>query len=237
LLYALFQAYDSVAVEADIEIGGTDQKFNLLFGRQLQREFKQSPQVIITLPLLEGLDGVKKMSKSYNNYVGITEPPNEIFGKLMSIPDSSIPNYLRLTTSFEEEEIQEMEKKMKDESINPMKVKLQIAHNVVSLYHSSYAASCAEKEFLQVFSKKEIPKEVPVFEVKREKIWLVKLLVDSGLAPTRSEARRLIKYGGVKIDSKVIRDIDFEFEPQEGTILKVGKRRFLKITLRRENER
>ncbi len=229
LLYSLFQAYDSVAVKADIEIGGTDQKFNFLFGRQLQREFGQAPQVTVMMPLLEGLDGVRKMSKSYGNYIGITESPKEMFGKLMSIPDDLIIKYLKLTTNLDEDKIDSIENEMKD-GVNPMSIKLQrLAYEVVLIYHSQEEARKAWSGFLQVFSKKELPTNIPSYTLTEKKIWIIKLLVDSGLAPTRSEARRLIEQGGVKLNGITVKDIKFEFEFKKETILQVGKRKFIKI--------
>ena len=228
LLYALFQGYDSVAVRADIELGGTDQKFNLLFGRELQRVFGQELQVAVMMPLLEGLDGVRKMSKSYGNYVGITESPKEIFGKLMSIPDSSIINYLRLTTDLEDAVILNGVKNLK-EGTNPRDIKLQLAREVVSIYHSQEEATKAEEEFLQIFSKKELPTDIPSYTLTEKKIWIVKLLVDSGLAPTRNEARRLIEQGGVKLDGISVKDTNLELEFKKEVVLQVGKRKFLKI--------
>lgn len=229
LLYALFQAYDSVATEADIELGGTDQKWNLLLGRELQREFGQKPQVTITMPLLEGTDGTKKMSSSYNNYVGITESPKEIFGKLMSIPDNSIINYFKLTTDLSDAEIAKVERDLKDSKVNPRDLKLQLAREVVSIYYSSQEASLAEQEFLQVFSKRKLPSEVPEYKPEVKNIWIIKLLVDSGLASTRNEARRLVEQGGVKIDGTVVKDINLELPLKREIILQVGPRKFLKV--------
>jgi tyrosyl-tRNA synthetase len=226
LLYGLFQAYDSVAVNADIELGGSDQRFNVLFGREMQRQFNQTPQVVILMPLLEGTDGVKKMSKSYGNYVGITESPKQIFGKLMSITDACIHQYARLATDLDEKQI---ERDLNDEKKNPRDIKLRLAREVVSIYHSPEEASQAEKEFLQVFSKRELPSDIPCYTPPEKKTWIVKLLVDSGLVPTRSEARRLIDQGGVKLDSAPVKSMDFEFELKNETILQVGKRRFLKV--------
>ncbi len=229
ILYPIFQAYDSVMIKADVEVGGQDQKFNLLFAREMQKMFEMQPQTIVTLPLLEGLDGVRKMSKSYNNYVSITEEPKEMYGKLMSIPDEMIVKYLHLTTEMEEKEIRKYETLMSEQKINPMEVKRKLAYEVVKLYHSSEKAKEAEEEFIKVFSKKEIPTEIPSYQHKGGKIWVVKLLVDAGLVGTRSEARRVIQQGGVAIDGEVIRDIDLEFVPKRGTIIRVGKRRFRKI--------
>ena len=228
LLYALFQGYDSVAVNADIELGGTDQKFNLLFGRELQKAFGQEPQIAVMMPLLEGLDGVHKMSKSYGNYVGITDSPKEMFGKLMSIPDASIINYLRLTTNLEESVILSAVKNLQG-GTNPMDVKLRLAYEVVSIYHSQEEARKEWNGFLQVFSKKKLPTDIPSYTLTEKKVWLVKLLVDSGLAPTRNEARRLIEQGGVEVNGVRVIDTNLELEIEKDIILKVGKRKFLKI--------
>jgi tyrosyl-tRNA synthetase len=230
LLYGLFQAYDSVAVNADIELGGSDQRFNVLFGREMQRQFDQTPQVVVLMPLLEGTDGVKKMSKSYGNYVGITESPEQIFGKLMSITDACIGQYARLTTDLDEKEI---ERDLNDKTKNPRDIKLRLAREVVAIYHSQEEAVRAEEEFLQVFSKRELPSEIPCYTPQEKKIWIVKLLVDSGLVPTRNEARRLIDQGGVKLDGVPVKDANFEFEPKSETTLQVGKRRFLKICVKK----
>ena len=228
LLYAVFQGYDSVAVHSDIELGGTDQKFNLLFGRELQRVFGQEPQVAVMMPLLEGLDGVRKMSKSYGNYIGITEPPKEIFGKLMSIPDDLIIKYFELVTNLNEIEINNIKRDLK-KGTNPRDIKLRLAREVVSIYHSKLKALKERSEFLLVFSKRELPTEIPSYVLTDKKVWIVKLLVDLGLAPTRNEARRLIEQGGVKLDGTSIKDTNLELEFKKEAILQVGKRKFLKI--------
>jgi tyrosyl-tRNA synthetase len=229
MLYPIFQAYDSVSIKADVELGGTDQKFNLLQGRELQREFGMEPQMIITMPLLEGLDGINKMSKSYDNYVGITESPREMFGKLMSIPDTLILKYLTLTTRLPESEISEIEMRLNTLGTNPRDIKERLAHEVVKLYHSERDAKFARDEFRKVFREKGIPGEIPTYELKGKSIWIVKLLVDSELAPSRSEARRLVSQGGVKINGEMIRDIDFEIAAENELIIKVGKRKFLRV--------
>ena len=229
MLYPIFQAYDSVSIKADIELGGTDQKFNLLQGRELQREFGMAPQIIITMPLLEGLDGVNKMSKTYNNYVGITESPREMFGKLMSIPDTLILKYFRLTTRLPESEINEIEMHLNTPGTNPRDLKERLAYEVVKLYHSEEEAKIARDEFRRVFREKGIPDEVPTYQLRGKSIWIVKLLADSKLVPSRSEARRLISQGGVRINGEVVRDIDFEIPAERELILKVGKRKFLRV--------
>ncbi|MBI4721590.1 MAG: tyrosine--tRNA ligase [Candidatus Stahlbacteria bacterium] len=230
LLYALFQGYDSVAVHADIEIGATEQKFNILFGREVQREFGHPLQVVITLPILEGLDGVRKMSKSYNNYIGITESPREMFGKLMSIPDSSIINYIRLTTNINENEISDIESQLKEGKVNPRDIKIKLAREVIAIYHSNEEAIEAEEEFIQVFSKREVPTDIPVYVSHEKKVWIVKLLVDAGIVATRSEVRRLIEQGGIEIDGQVVKDVNFELE--NDAIIKIGKHKFLKFNMK-----
>lgn len=229
IFYALFQGYDSYAVKADIELGATEQKFNLLFGREMQRIFGQSPQVAITMPILEGLDGVRKMSKSYNNYVGITESPDEMFGKLMSIPDTSIINYFKLATELPSSEITDIEKELKKSTTNPMDYKLRLAKEIVAVYHSQPQAIKAEENFLKVFRNKEVPEDIPVFTPQDKKIWIVKLLVDSGAVPSRNEARRIIQQGGLTINGTTVNDTELELEVKGELILQIGKRKFLKV--------
>lgn len=227
-LYPLFQGYDSVAVKADIELGGADQYWNLLVGRELQREFGQEPQVVITMPLLEGTDGKLKMSKSYNNYIGISEPPNEIYGKTMSIPDAMILKYFQLATDYTDAQIKELERRLKAGE-NPKPIKSELAKTIVQMYYSADAAAAAEKEFEKIFKHKSVPTEIETFILSERKINLVDLLVKSKLLPSKSEARRKIKAGAIYIDD--VRQIDFNSEIilDEPIILKVGKRKFLRI--------
>ncbi len=225
LLYPLFQAYDSVAVNADIELGGTDQTFNFLVGRDLQRESGQKPQVCITLPMLEGLDGVRKMSKSYHNYVSITDSPNDIFGKIMSIPDSLIIKYYRLCTDLSSLEIKDIQKRL-ESGANPRDIKAKLAKEIVTMYHSEKDALDAEKEFEKVFKKGGIPEDIETYKLEG-KIWIVKLLQNVGFATSGNEARRLITQSAVELDGEIIKDINYEVE--RGGILRVGKRRFIKI--------
>ncbi|MCM8757839.1 MAG: tyrosine--tRNA ligase [Candidatus Omnitrophica bacterium] len=219
LFYPLLQAYDSVYLKADIELGGTDQKFNLLLGRELQKDFGQQPQVIIMLPLLEGIDGVQKMSKSLGNYIGINEPPAEIFGKIMSINDQIMFKYYQLLTDEDLEEIKKL---------HPKEAKLRLAEIITSQYHSKALARKAREDFELIFSQKQIPKQIPEYKLKQKPIRLIDVLVDSGLVPSRNEARRLIQQGAVSIEDKKIKDLEFLIE-KEG-VLKLGKRRFLKLT-------
>lgn len=234
-LYPLMQAYDSVALEADVEIGGTDQKFNLLLGRQIQRSYGQSPQVIVTMPILEGLDGKEKMSKSLGNYIGVTDPPSEMFGKIMSIPDELIFRYFRLVTTLPEEEINRLEDDFKKGRLHPKKAKEKLAFELVKFYYSKKEAEKEAERFDAVFSKKKIPPRIPSYKVDREKIeqgkiWIVELLRITGLAKSGSEARRLIQQGGVRWDGEKIKDVNEKLLIDDNKhILQVGKRRFLRI--------
>ena len=230
ILYPLAQAMDSVAIESDVELGGTDQKFNLLVGRDIQREFGIEPQVIITLPLLVGTDGTEKMSKSYDNYIGISEIPKDIYGKSLSIPDSLIYTYFELATDIPNEELINIKKELTDPAVNPRDIKRALARKLVEMYHSKDAALEAEKEFDNIFVKKGLPDEVPEYKVEGMKeIELLELIVMTGSAPTKSEARRLLQQGGVTIDGEKIEDLKFVVKLDNPFILKVGKRKFYKI--------
>ncbi len=232
-MYPLVQGYDSVALKADVELGGTDQKFNLLVGRDLQREYGQEPQVIMTMPLLVGLDGVQKMSKSLGNYIGINESPREIFGKGMSISDDIMFWYYELVTDVPMDEIKKMNDGVKNGSMHPRDVKVRLAKEICSQFHGTEAADRAEAEFNKIFVNKDLPDEIadyniPTEELKDDKIWIVKLMVLAGMASSNGEARRLITGGGVTFDNEKISDPDLELEKREG-ILKVGKRKFARI--------
>ena len=233
-MYPLIQGYDSVALKADVELGGTDQKFNLLVGRDLQREYGQEPQVIITMPLLVGLDGVQKMSKSLNNYIGIDEPPKEIFGKTMSISDDLMYHYYELVTDVPMEEVETIKSDVKNGKLHPKKAKVKLAKEICAQFYNRDTADKAEKEFEKIFVNKNEPDDIPEFTIPDDiksdgKIWIIKLLVASGMAKSNGEARRLVNGGGVSFNDEKIKDADFEFTiPVEG-VLKVGKRRFLKI--------
>ncbi|MEK7089595.1 MAG: tyrosine--tRNA ligase [Patescibacteria group bacterium] len=216
ILYPLFQGYDSVKVNADIEVGGSDQKFNLLMGRRVQRHFGQAEQDILTLPLLEGTDGVQKMSKSYGNYVGISEPPNEMFGKIMTIPDSLIEKYFVLLTNIA------MPKK------SPYEAKMILGETIVADFHSTVDAKEAREEWLRVFSKKERPEDAPKLKVKEKKLLLLELVVLAGIG-SKSEARRLIEQNAVKINDVVKKDINEVVVLKSGDMLRVGKHRFFEI--------
>ncbi len=227
MLYPLFQAYDSYAIEADVEVGGTDQTFNFLVGREVQRAFGQEPQVILTVPLLEGTDGKQKMSKSLDNYIGISEPPNEMYGKVMSIPDELVVKYFKLVLYYDEEQLAEIEREMKE---RPRDTKARLAFEIVKLFHSESAARAAAEEFDRVFREKQAPSEMPEFVVPADGENIVELLVRIGFASSKSEARRLVTQGGVRIDGERATNIEAVIKPKaEGSILKVGKRRFARL--------
>jgi len=225
-LYPLAQGYDSVAIEADIELGGTDQRFNLLVGRALQERYGQEPQVCFLMPLLEGLDGVKKMSKSYGNYVGITEPPTEMFGKLMSIPDALLEKYVKLLTDLDWEELKRL---------HPKEQKQKMAHAVVARYHSTEAADRALEEFERVFARKGRPTDAPKLSLDKRflkpdgTVWIVDLI--SLVTKSRSEAKRLIEHGAVELDGVKITRLDACVPIRDGALLRVGKHRFAEVSL------
>lgn len=230
--YPLMQGYDSVALQADIEFGGTDQKFNLLMGRHLQQEYGQEPQIAITMPILEGLDGVNKMSKSLGNYIGINEHPNEIYGKSMSIPDELMIRYYELVTDMSIEELEDLKQKYSDGLIHPRDLKMQLAHTLVRLYHGQQAADAAQEEFIKVFQHRDLPTDIPeVNFLSREEVWLPKLLVQCGLAASNSEAKRAILAGAVKIDGEKITNVDANIYINENMIIQNGKRKFAKVIL------
>ena len=237
LLYPLLQAYDSVAIQADIEFGGTDQKFNLLVGRELQSIVGQPPQQIFLVPILAGTDGSQKMSKSLGNYIGVAEPPNEIYGKVMSIPDSLIIQYFELVTDVPDEELEEFRQGLKDETTNPMTLKQRLAREIVTQLYNQKAASEAEEHFVRVFQKREVPEEIPEYRISFKQLTskrageggidISRLLVATGLAESRSEANRLIAHGGTAIAGETVTS---RIAPvQSGSIIKVGKRRFAKV--------
>ena len=231
LLYPFMQAYDSVALEADVELGGTDQKFNLLVGRDIQRGFGQEPQVIMTMPLLEGLDGVEKMSKSLNNYVGITEPPGEIFGKIMSISDPLMFRYYELLTDESLSQIEKWKRDTKEEKRNPKDLKSRLARLLVSDFCGKKEAEKAAQEFDRIFRKKEIPSEIEEIEVQAQGILLIDLLANQDIFPSRAEAKRMMRQGGIYLDGQRIEDITYKLDLRKKSeyILKIGKRKFYKI--------
>ncbi len=227
-LYPLFQGYDSVALKADVELGGTDQLFNLLVGREIQREYGVEPQVVMTLPLLVGTDGTEKMSKSLGNYVGIFDPPEEMYGKTMSIPDEQIYPWFELCTDVTGEELSEIQKQLDERSVNPRDLKRQLAREIVKLYHDEDAARSAEAHFQKVIVEKDLPDEMQLVEIS-EPVRLVDLLKNEEVVASSTEARRLIDQGAVTIDGNRVEDQLEEVKPSAEQIIKVGKRRFLKV--------
>jgi tyrosyl-tRNA synthetase len=232
LLYPLMQGYDSVALQADLELGGTDQKFNLLVGRELQRHYGQEPQCILTMPLLEGLDGVEKMSKSKNNYVGITEPPFEMFGKIMSISDEQMWRWYDLLSLRPNEEIAQL-RRQAQEGRNPRDIKVLLAKEIVARFHSARDADLAEFEFMARFRAGAIPSEMPEFALDSggNGIAIAQLLKQAGLAPSTSEAIRNVEQGGVKIDGQKIADRALLVKPGS-YVVQVGKRKWARVTVR-----
>ena len=230
-LYPLFQGYDSVALEADVELGGTDQKFNLLVGRDFQRHWNQEPQVVITMPLLVGTDGTHKMSKSMGNYVGISDPPEETYGKLMSIPDELIYPYFELVSAVPLQKLKEIKTKLDSRRVNPRDLKHELAFVVTELYHGREKAEAARAHFERVFIHKDKPEDIVEHRIESsgEPVWLAGLLRDMGLVKSSSEATRLIKQGAVYVNDRRISDPDHKLEPFGETLLRVGKRRFARI--------
>lgn len=230
LLYPLAQAMDSVAIESDVELGGSDQKFNLLVGRDIQREFNMEPQVILTMPLLVGTDGVEKMSKSYGNYIGIDDLPKDIYGKTLSIPDNLIYTYFELATDVSGNELKEIGAQLTDGKTNPRDLKRQLARTLVAMYHNAQKAEEAEKEFDMIFINKGIPEDIPVFKVESGEVALLDLILQTNFAPSKQEARRLIQQGGVTLDGEKVEDVATVVKIDKEIVLKVGKRKFIKLT-------
>jgi len=231
LLYPIMQAYDSVRVEADLELGGTDQTFNILMGRTLMERFGMAPQDVLTVPLLEGTDGKEKMSKSLHNYIGITDAPNDMFGKIMSIPDSLIVKYFTLCTNISGDEIKDIETKLKSDGFNPRDVKARLAKEIVKIYHSEKDALSAEEEFNRVFKSKELPEEISEVKIKEKTIDIVSLLVALKLAPSKSQAHSLVIQGGVKFGGRKITDPKEALQiTKEGAVVQVGKRNFVRVS-------
>lgn len=236
LFYPLMQAYDSVALEADVELGGTDQKFNLLVARDVQREYGQEPEVALLMPLLVGTDGVEKMSKSLGNYIGLTDPPGEMYGKTMSIPDPLIVPYLELLTDMPEAEIERIRQAMASGDLNPRDAKMMLARLLVTQYHGEAAAREAEERFVQVFQRRELPEDIPEVRLEPEMVRsgaarVVDLLVAAGLVESRSEARRMVRQGAVSVDGRRIDDEQAAVAVSDGSVVRVGRRRFARLRL------
>ncbi|MDQ3917655.1 MAG: tyrosine--tRNA ligase [Acidobacteriota bacterium] len=231
LLYPLTQAYDSVALEADVELGGTDQKFNLLMGRNLQREYRQEPQVVLTTPLLEGTDGVEKMSKSLGNFIGIDEPPREMFGKIMSVSDELMWRYYEFLTDLTVGETAALRASAERGEVNPRDIKVGLARRIITDFHSKAAADAAEEEFNRVFRRKEVPDEIEERTVAAGSWKLPRLLVEVGLAPSMAEARRLVEQGGVRLDGEraARAETEIDVSHERAILIQVGKRRFLRV--------
>lgn len=227
-LYPLAQAQDSVELVSDIEIGGTDQKFNLLMGRNLQKDVGQKPQCILTMPILEGTDGIEKMSKSYGNDIGISDSANDMYGKTLSIPDNVMLSWFTLAADADNKYIEVVEQKIKNSNVNPMELKRDLARRIVSLYYDEKIALDAENHFNQVTVSKGMPDEIQEYQLKEEDL-LVNIIADSGLLKSKSEARRMIKQSAVKIDGEAIKDIQYKVSVGDSFVLKVGKRKFLRV--------
>jgi len=229
-LYPLAQAMDSVAIQSDVELGGTDQKFNLLVGRDIQREYGVEPQVILTMPLLVGTDGIEKMSKSYDNYIGISDPPEQIFGRTLSIPDQLIYTYFELATDVSNERLKQIKTELQDDKTNPRDLKRELARTLVAMYYDEAAAIKAQEEFDKIFIKKEIPDEIEEFIIDENKETnILDLLILVNFASSKGEAKRLVQQGGVSIDGKKVLDVHQKIKIESGMILKLGKRKFLKL--------
>lgn len=228
LLYPLVQATDSVAVKSDVELGGTDQKFNLLVGRDLQRANGQEPQTIITCPLLVGTDGKEKMSKSYDNYIALNDFPGDMYGKTLSIPDEAMSDYFRLVLFYSNADVELQKKKLESGEEHPRDMKRRLARELVTRYYSEKTAQKSEEEFDRIFIKKDAPDEIESWPVP-EPVPITQLIVDAGMAPSKNEARRLIQGGGVSVDGEKVLDVHFVFEPKGEAVLKVGKRKFLRL--------
>lgn len=238
-LYPIMQAYDSVVIEADVELGGTDQLFNLLAGRELMEKMDMEPQVCLTLPLLEGTDGVRKMSKSYGNYIGLTDEPADMFGKVMSIPDEMMVKYYRLASTLPVDRIDAIEAGLANDELHPNRVKRDLARNIVAAYHGADAAEAAEAEFDRVFKQHEIPEDIEEFAAdltpnEEGKVYLAKLLAEAGMASSVGDARRLIDGGGVKVNGEAVPAKAYNVEPEllRDAVVQVGKRKFAKIVER-----
>ena len=232
LMYPLMQAYDSVMCKADVEFGGTDQKFNNLVGRELQPTFGQPPQDVLLVPLLPGTDG-RKMSKSFGNTIDLTEPPDQMYGKAMSISDEMLGTYLTLVSEFPDDELQQIRQSLAHGAVNPRDIKMRLAYDIVRQFHGAEAARSAEAEFLRIFQRRELPTDMPTYELPgAEPVSIIELLLKTGLAASSSEARRLVAQGGVRLDDEKVSDISAQVASGDGMILRVGKRKFVKLVRR-----
>jgi tyrosyl-tRNA synthetase len=225
VLYPLMQGYDSIAVKSDVELGGTDQRFNLLAGRTLQKAYGQEPQNVMTMTLMEGTDG-RKMSSSWGNVINVTDEPNDMFGKVMRVEDGLMAKYFKLATRLPLNKVADLEQELK-KGANPRLIKKRLAEEIVTLYHGNKAALAASNEFDRVFSQKEKPSDMPEVKVKSRNI--IDLLVETGMAPSKSEARRLVQQGGVKLNDQVIKEWDAVLDIENGQVLQAGKRKFIKL--------
>ncbi|MCC0648748.1 tyrosine--tRNA ligase [Clostridioides sp. ZZV15-6598] len=228
--YPLMQAYDSIALEADIELGGTDQRFNLLMGRSLQREFGMESQIVIMMPLIEGLDGKEKMSKSLGNYIGIDEEAGIMYQKSMEIPDELIIKYYNLVTDVHPDEVNKIETQLKDGLVNPRDIKMNLAREIVTLYHGEEAAKEAEERFKSVFQKGQIPEDIQTIQVKEEDFDLIEVLVSNEIVKSKSEVRRLASQGGVKVNGEKVEDLSTVAKESE-LVVQIGKKKFVKVEL------
>ena len=227
-MYPLAQAYDSVYLRSDIEIGGTDQKFNLLLARDLQKEFGMEPQVVLTMPLIEGTDGFEKMSKSYENYIAFNDSPNEMYGKILSIPDNLIFKYFKYVSSLTLKEINDFQLSLKTNKINHRDLKRKLARDIVSIYYDNKSASQAEENFDRVIVNKGIPKDIKIISIS-ERVKLLDFLFDNNLILSKGEGKRLIKQSAIKLNDEIVKDLHFNLEIKKEYTIKVGKRRFIKI--------
>lgn len=229
--YPLMQGYDSVAIKADIELGGTDQRFNLLMGRSLQKEFNQESQVVIMMPIIEGLDGVNKMSKSLGNYIGVDEEAGVMYQKAMEIPDELIIKYYNLVTDVHPDVVSKIETELKEDLRNPRDIKMELAKEIVTLYHGEEKANLAEERFKSVFQKGQIPSDILTVEASKEDFDLAKIIVDNKLVPSKSELRRLAKQGGVKLNQEKIEDLS-QINITDEIVVQIGKKKFIKIIIK-----
>lgn len=229
--YPLMQGYDSVTIKADIELGGTDQRFNLLMGRSLQKEFNQESQVVIMMPIIEGLDGVNKMSKSLGNYIGVDEEAGVMYQKAMEIPDELIIKYYNLVTDVHPDVVSKIETELKEDLRNPRDIKMELAKEIVTLYHGEEKANLAEERFKSVFQKGQIPSDILTVEASKEDFDLAKIIVDNKLVPSKSELRRLAKQGGVKLNQEKIEDLS-QINITDEIVVQIGKKKFIKIIIK-----